>query len=351
MTHPREGARAGRAAVWAVVVLAGLVTSAAVAAAADASDEQPRFKTRAVDDATLERLLELHYTEAEDVRLVLLPASVTDRKGRVVRGLGREDFKLYDDQVLQEIKYFSSETREPISIAFLLDISGSMRRQEKLVHAKEAIRYFVDQLREGDRFGLICFADEQVVWVTELTGDRRRFLQRLEVQEGFGQTALNDAVAAAPGLVDDRVGGRKAIVLITDGIDTSSRLSSRQAVELARQVSVPIYTIGFLAVPADHLPKDALAEKLEILDRATAETGGRLFPVYDPAELKEAITYIDNELRFQYVLGYYPSHSDSDGSFRRVRVVANKANWTVRTRSGYYDQPEDGTAAPDEAAR
>ena len=341
MTHPSEGKRLRRqAGVVAMAAMVCLTSALAGAAGEDRAERSPSYKVRPVDDATLERLLRLHYTEAEDVRLVLLPTSVTDRKGRMVRGLDREDFTIYDDQVPQEIKYFSSETREPISIAFLLDISGSMRRQEKLVHAKEAIRFFVDQLRDGDRFGLICFADEQVVWVTELTGDRHRFLKRLEVQEGFGQTALNDAVAAAPGLVDGQVRGRKAIVLITDGIDTSSRLTSSQAVELARKVSVPIYTIGFLSVPANHLPKGALARKLEILDHATGETGGRLFPVYDPAELKEAIAFIDDELRFQYVIGYYPSHMDSTGEFRRIRIVAHKRNWTVRTRSGYYDEPE-----------
>jgi len=336
MIRPSEGSRA-RAALWAIVLAALLCAPAATRAGGEAA-EGKSFKTRDIDDATLERLLRLHYTETEGVHLVLLPTSVTDRKGRVVRGLERDDFTLYDDQVQQDIKYFSSEAREPISIAFLLDVSGSMRRQDKLVHAKEAIRYFVDQLREGDRFGLICFADEQVVWVTELTDRREEFLRRLEVQEGFGRTALNDAVAAAPGLVDDSVRGRKAIVLITDGIDTASRLTSQQAVELARRVSVPIYTIGFLPVPAEQLPKEALERKLEVLGRATRETGGQLFPVYDPAELKEAVAFIDEELRFQYVIGYYPSHSDPDGGFRRIRLVATKDRWTVRTRSGYYDQ-------------
>jgi VWFA-related protein len=333
-----EGSSAIRMRATAVVGVMLLVCLGALAADNE-SNGNPSVKMREVDDVTLERLLRLHYTETEGVRLVLLPASVTDRKGRAVRGLQRDDFKLYDNQQLQEIKYFSSETREPISIAFLLDISGSMRRMDKLVHAKEAIRYFVDQLRPDDQFGLICFADEQVVWVTELTGDRERFLRRLEVQEGYGQTALNDAVAAAPGLVDQRVRGRKAIVLITDGIDTSSRLTSQQAVDLARKVSVPIYTIGFLSVPATHLPKGTLQQKLEILTKATEETGGRLFPVYDPSELKEAIAYIDGELRFQYVIGYYPSDNELDGSFRRIRLLASKNRWKVRTRSGYYATP------------
>ncbi len=298
----------------------------------------------AVDDERLERLLKLHYTESEEVRLVLLPTSVTNRKGRVVRGLNSEDFKLYDNQELQEIKYFSAEAHEPISIAFLLDVSGSMRRLEKLIHAKEAIRHFVDQLQPQDRFGLICFADEQVVWVTEFTNDREEFLRRLEVQEGYGQTALNDAVAAAPVLVDETGRGRRAILLITDGIDNSSRLTSSQAVELARRISVPIYTIGFLSVPLSRLPRGALADKLEALSTATEETGGKLFPVYDPSELKEAVRFIDEELRYQYLIGYYPTNYVVDGTFRRVEILPDKRRWRVRTRSGYYAAPRNGPA-------
>ena len=324
-----------RALLFLVCFGAGNLSSAE-----SATNQTPRAGTpSAVDDQTLERLLKLHYTESEDVRLVLLPTSVTDRKGRVIRGLSPDDFELYDNRELQEIKYFSAEAREPISIAFLLDVSGSMRRQEKLIHAKEAIRHFVDQLQPQDRFGLICFADEQVVWVTEFTDDRQQFLRRLEVQEGYGQTALNDAVAAAPALVDASGRGRRAILLITDGIDNSSRLTSSQAVALARRISVPIYTIGFLSVPASRLPKGALADKLDSLARATEETGGKLFPVYDPSELKEAVRFIDEELRYQYLIGYYPTNHELDGTFRRIEILPDKRRHRVRTRSGYYATP------------
>jgi Ca-activated chloride channel family protein len=336
------GAKAGRG-ICGTVLLLFILSAAAAAAGIPAAERESDGKSTApmqrIDDAALERLLRLHYTESQGVRLVLLPTSVTDRKGRVVRGLERNDFRLYDNQELQEIKYFSAEAREPISIAFLLDVSGSMRRLDKLVHAKEAIRYFVDRLTPEDRFGLICFADEQVAWVTEFTNDHARFLRRLEVQEGFGQTALNDAVAAAPGLVHEQVPGRKALLLITDGIDNSSRLSTDQAVGLARKVSVPIYTIGFVSVPPSFLPKGAATKRLEMLTKASEETGGRLFPVYDPSELKEAVRFIDNELRFQYVIGYYPTNDELDGSFRQIRLLPNKRRWQVRTRSGYYATP------------
>jgi len=292
---------------------------------------------REVDDATLERLIKLHHTETEEVRLVLLPTSVTDKRGRVVRGLDAKDFRLYEDEVSQEIRYFSSEAIEDISIAFMLDVSGSMRQLDKMTHAKEAIRFLVENLRPRDSYALICFADQQVAWVTDFTNDRQRFLARLDVQEGYGQTALYDAVAAAPALVDDKTKGRKAIVLITDGVDNFSQLDSMQSVELARRVNVPIYTIGFLSVPERMLPQDSAGSGLGNLRRFSAETGGRLFAVHDPVELKEAMTYLDNELRFQYLIGYHPKNSSSDNSFRSIQLEVGKNRLEVHTRSGYYD--------------
>jgi VWFA-related protein len=296
---------------------------------------KPAVSYKEVDDATLERLRKLHYSESAQVRLVLVPANVTDRKGRVIRGLGEEDFRLYDDGTLQEIRYFVAEAREPVSIAFLLDVSGSMRQLDKLEHAKEGIRHIVDGLRPGDQFALICFADRQVAWITEFTEDRERFLKRLDVQEGYGQTALNDAVAATPGLVDDRIRGRKAIVLITDGVDNFSRMVPEVAVETARQVNVPIYTIGFLSVAPKLLAGDEPVFRLETMELFADETGGRLFLVHDPDELKEAILLLDNELRYQYVLGYSPEPTRADGRYHRIRVEVDSRRAKVRARNGY----------------
>lgn len=290
---------------------------------------------KAVDDATLERLRKLHYSESAQVRLVLVPASVTDRKGRVIRGLREDDFRVYDEGTLQEISYFVAEAREPVSIAFLLDVSGSMRQVDKLLHAKEGIRHIVEGLRPGDQFALVCFADRQVAWITEFTDDRERFLERLDVQEGYGQTALNDAVAATPGLVDERIKGRKAIVLITDGVDNFSRFAKEQAVELARQVNVPIYTIGFLSVAPKLLLGDEPVFSLESMQLFSDETGGRLFAVHDPDELKEAILLLDNELRYQYVLGYSLLPGHADGTYHRIRVEVDQRRARVRTRYGY----------------
>jgi Ca-activated chloride channel family protein len=291
------------------------------------------------DEPTIDELLELHHSEQEKVRLVLLPTVVTNRRGKIITNLEPTDFRLYEDYVPQRIRYFSKEAKEPISIAFLLDISGSMRQVGKLDEAKQAIRIFVDALNPRDRFGLICFADDQVAWITEFTTDRRTFLRRLQVQEAYGQTALFDAVAATPRLVDEKLAGRKAIVLITDGDDNASRLNTFKAVQLARSVNVPIYTIGFASMAERFRLKGSSDPDLVVLRRFAAETGGTLFPVRDPDDLKEAVLQIQRELRFQYVIGYHPTRKTWDGSFRRIKLDSTRAHLRVRTRSGYYALP------------
>ena len=280
------------------------------------------------------------YVEVEKVRLVLLATKVEDKRGRIIQGLTVQDFSLKEDYIPQTIQFVSVDTEAPVSVAFILDVSGSMRVSGKLEAAKDAIRYFVENLRSQDRFALIAFADEQVAWITEFTSDRQRFLERLAVQTGYGQTALNDAVAAAPGLVQAGTDGRKAIVLITDGVDNASRTSLDRAIELARRASVPIYTLGFSSLPRELLPlTQELATNFSVLTRFSDETGGSLFAVHDPDELKEAVVRIDQELRYQYVIGYAPSRKLWNGAYRRIQLATRQNRYQVHTRSGYYANP------------
>jgi Ca-activated chloride channel family protein len=323
------------------VVVLTLLAGVAVSAATSADAPQPAPSGgKKLDDATIERILKMQEEQEVAVRLVLLPASVEDKKGRFVPGLTAKDFKLLDERVPQEIKYFSVESDEPVAIAFLLDVSGSMRQSGKLEAAKEAVRHFVDELRPQDRFALICFADEQVSWVTEFTSDRKRFLERLMVQEGYGQTALNDAVASAPKLVDEGTTGRKAIVLITDGVDNASRLTAQEAMQTARRIEVPIYTVGFTTLPwEDEKRSQDLGVNMAVLRLFADETGGEVFVVRDPDEMKEAVVKISTEMRHQYLIGYSPGLSRWDGRFRYVELLARNGRYAVRTRKGYYAKP------------
>lgn len=317
-----------------------LVGSAPAAAGGPGTITERPAAERKLDDATVERLLRVQDEQEVAVRLVLLPASVEDKRGRIVTGLQAGDFSLTDERVPQKIKYFSVESNEPVAIAFVLDVSGSMRQSGKIDAAKEAIRFFVDELRPHDRFALICFADDQVSWVTEFTSDRQRFIERLMVQEGYGQTALNDAVAAIPKLVDESTNGRKAIVLITDGVDNASKLTMEQSVVTARQVEVPIFTVGFSTLPWEDRKKSKdLGFNMAVLQLFADETGGALFVVQDPDEMKEAVARISTELRHQYLIGYSPGLQHWDGSFRSVQLQARSGRYVVRTRKGYYANP------------
>jgi Ca-activated chloride channel family protein len=316
------------------LLVCGLLTAAPAAAGGPATQAPSEM-----DAEQLEKVLELHRVEQQEVRLVLLPAVVTTRKGRPVRGLEASDFRLYEDHVPHEIRYFQTEDEEPVSIAFLLDLSGSMRQVGKLDEAKEAIRVFIDSLKLGDRFGLVGFADDQVAWITDFTDDRDDFLVRLRVQEAYGQTALFDALAATPKLVDERIRGRKAIVLITDGYDNASKLNTFKSMNLARAVGVPIYTVAFSTLAERLKPKGSISPGMAVLRRFSNETGGRLFSVADPDELKEAVLEIQEELRFQYVIGYHSMREVWDGGFRRITVELDRKGFEIRTRRGYYATP------------
>lgn len=333
IAHGRSRGR-GRAlmlAIWVIAVSGGPFSPAG---GADPTGS-PAFP--AIDDATLEKLLQQHYQERESVQMVLLSTSVTDRRGRLVRGLEQKDFRLYEDGQPQEIAFLASEASEPISLAFMLDLSGSMRQQDKLERAKRAIRHIVERLDSRDSVALIGFTDEQVAWITEFTNDRQRFLMRLEVQRAYGQTALNDAVAAAPDLVRRESRGRAAILLFTDGADNSSVLTMDQAVGLSRRVNVPIYAVGFLAVPEKLRPRGSTLEPVRVLERVTDETGGRLFAIDSAAELDAVVGTLDAELRQQYVIGFYPSATD--GEFHPISLETHKRRLSVRTRSGYIARP------------
>ncbi len=292
-----------------------------------------------IADQEIDRLIELHHAEREHVRLVLVPAVVVNRRNKIISGLEASDFRLFEDYVPMEIEYFGAEASQPVAISFLLDVSGSMGRLGKLEEAKQAIRVFVEALQEGDQFGLISFADDQVAWITELSSDRERFLRRLEAQEAYGQTALFDALAATPRLVAEGVEGRKAIVLFTDGNDNASHLNTFKAVRLARSVEVPIHIISFSSASSGLRPKGSETRQIRTLERFALETGGSIWPTRSPADLKEAVLRIQEELRFQYVIGYHPQRRDWDGSFRRLKLETERNGLIVRSRSGYYADP------------
>ena len=306
-------------------------TSSSSSAAAKANEEKE-----------LAKYLGPGYVERSSVDLVMVPAVVEDRKGRPVLDLGPENFILMEEGSPQRIEYFARDLSQPVSIAFVLDVSGSMRMSGNDDAAKRAVRKFLASLRPHDEVSLIAFADRQVATLTEFSRDRSPFLKYLNAVKSYGQTALRDAVAATPEMVDRSHRGRKAIVLLTDGVDNYSTLSLENALKAAREVDVPIYCLG-LADPVPEEPDievEAPAQAESVLRQVAEETGGIFSLIRTPEDLQEAVSRIQEDLRSQYVLGYTPKTSARDGRFRRISLmVADRSRLVVRARKGYVLGP------------
>jgi VWFA-related protein len=287
-----------------------------------------------------EEAAEAPYFEQVTVRLVLLQATVLNRRGETVSGLAPDDFQVRENGVSQTISVFGTAQSQPLKIAFLLDISGSMSLGGRLEQAKAVINDFVEALRPEDQVALLVFADGDVVVETEFTTDRLQFHEALGRQEAFGRTALRDALAYAPRLLAEAKPGRKALIMVTDGVDNASEMTTFRALRLARQVQVPIYAIGMTSLPESRRvrvrPSHGGRTFLEVMQEFSGETGGKLFPVFGADDTARAVATVKGHLQGQYVLGYHPAGTGDAPGFRQVEVVTTHRSQRVRTRRGYY---------------
>ncbi|HEY3177185.1 MAG TPA: VWA domain-containing protein [Candidatus Polarisedimenticolia bacterium] len=285
------------------------------AVAASADGEQAR-------DTIVTRKLVINYREQVD--RVLVTASVVDDDRRFIAGLTKDDFKIYEDDVLQTISEFSQETR-PITMAIMIDTSGSMR--EEIGTVQDAAKSFVETLRPEDRALIIDF-DENVYLLQDVTADRKALERAIEGTDAEGGTALYDALFASYRKLR-KVEGRKAVVLLTDGADTNSRFSYQKVLELTRTHDIVIYSIGLGATVLDVGVRSSLKQ---IAD----ETGGRSYFPRTAEELEEIYQQIAEDLRSQYAIAYSPLNRASDGSWRKIRLETSVKGARVKTRKGYY---------------
>jgi Ca-activated chloride channel family protein len=255
----------------------------------------------------------------EEVNRVLLWVTVTDRSDRLVSALQREDFKVFEDGVPQEIREFTLEER-PITMAIVLDSSGSMRDQ--LVEVHEAAASFVETLRPADRAMIIDF-DDKVFLLQDLTSDQASLKEAVTSTEALGSTALYDSLHAAFRKFRG-IEGRKAIVLLSDGDDTSSQFGYDRVLEEAKAGNVLIYAIGLGNV------------RRSVLNEFSETTGGRAYFVSKASELKETYQRIAEELRLQYYLAYATNNKVWDGRFIKLEVKGRNPDWSVRARRGYF---------------
>jgi Ca-activated chloride channel homolog len=315
--------------------------------------------------------------------LVTIPVSVLDRDGRFIPALRKEDFRILEDGTEQQVAYFAA-TEEPFTVALVIDTSNSTRF--KLEDIQEAAIAFLDQLRPDDRVIVVSF-DESVRVLSEATSDRGRLRNAIRQTRTGGGTRLYDAVDLVIQQQLSRAHGRKAIVLFTDGVDTTSKHASFQStLAEAEELDALIYPIqydtyadggggggggswpGRSPYPTRRRPglgdiigiivgggvtvggggggsgssRGDYTRGGEYLRRLAESTGGRHYNADDLRYVEEAFTNIAEELRRQYSLGYYPSRQSQASERRQIKVRVKRPNLVVRARDSYIYKPSAG---------
>ncbi|HLJ47931.1 MAG TPA: VWA domain-containing protein [Bryobacteraceae bacterium] len=289
-----------------------------------------------------------------EVNVVNVLFSVHNKGGGLVGNLGKDDFKVFEDGKQQEIKYFTRETDLPLTIGLLIDVSAS---QGNLIGIEQdaASQFFGQVLRPKDMAFLISFgADADLLQdYTNSPKLLRAGLQDLKVNSDTSGAAMHpgpvptvsnprgtilyDAVyLAAADQLKGQV-GRKVLVLITDGEDQGSRYKIQEAIQAAQKADAIIYS--FYYVDRGFYARQGMwfgGGGESYLKRMSEETGGRVFRIDNKHPLREAFQELQDEMRSQYAVGYVPSNSTKDGSFRKLDIQANNKEYKVQARKGYY---------------
>jgi Ca-activated chloride channel homolog len=288
--------------------------------------------------ATLRSEDRVHCGHVPDMRvnsdLVLINALVTDRHGQVITGLDASDFRVFEDGREQALIYCANED-VPVSVALVLDTSGSIA--DRLDLLKQAATRFVRAANPADEYLLLKFAARAQV-VLPFTTDTGRLLRAIASMEAGGSTALFDAVHLAVQEMRHARNTRKAVVIISDGVDNHSRYHEGQIKRLVSEIDFPLYAIN---VWQPQYGNRYAIERREpgTLELLSALTGGRAFDVRDLKKVPTVTELISLEIRHQYVLGYVPPNRTSDGKFRKVRVnvgIASGQALRISYRRGYH---------------
>jgi VWFA-related protein len=321
------------------------------------------------------------------VKVVNVPATVRDKHGKIVSNLSKDDFILEEDGRPQDIHYFSQENDLPLTLGLLVDTSLSQRRV--LDQERTASSSFLDQMLrpEKDQAFLIHF-DFEVELLQDLTSSREKLRSALNKLEephfaqtsggnspdqssggippgrrggyghrGGGGTQLYDAVYLASDELLKKQKGRKAIVVLSDGVDHGSKESLRGAIEAAQRTDTMVYSIFFpgeersfggpggyghhggMGYPGGHrggYPQESHVDGKKILEQISHETGGRLFEVSGKQPIEKIYAQIEEELRNQYSLGYTPDRQDAGGGYHKIVVRTKQKELLVQAREGYY---------------
>jgi VWFA-related protein len=271
------------------------------------------------------------------VDLVTATVSVRDRKGRIIKNLKQADFEIIDSGVAREIRTFESG-ESPVSLAVLVDISGSMAVGGNIGRARTAVTVGMAALRSGaDEAALYTF-DSHLQEVVPFTTDLAR-LRRVTLQgKPWGQTSLYDAVAETARRAADRPNRHRAVFVITDGVDTGSRLTGPEVSAIASSIDVPVYLL-VVVNPVDHagaefglLQADSKVAQTVTLGDLARWTGGDFRVASIPDHIAVAIVDLFDELRHQYLISFEPGEREG---WHPLEIRARKNDLIVRARSGY----------------
>jgi Ca-activated chloride channel homolog len=271
-----------------------------------------------------------------DTNLVLINVTVTDPLNRFVTGLEKENFRLFEDKIEQKLSTFASEDA-PLSVGLVFDTSGSMG--SKLAKSRQAVAQFFKTANPEDQFFLVQFNDRPEL-TQDFTHNLEEIQNRLTFTQAKGRTALLDGVYMALNRMKKAQNPRKALLIISDGGDNSSRYTESEIKNLVRETDVQIYAIGiFEPISArGRTPEELMGPGL--LTEIAEQTGGRHFAVENLNELPDVAAKIGIELRNQYILGYSPANQNRDGKYRKVQVklVQPRGLPPLRAywRLGYY---------------
>lgn len=263
-----------------------------------------------------------------DSSIVVINAAITDLQGRPVRGLRQNQFKIFEDGKEQEIAFFQAE-ETPFAAVILLDSSGSMEQRMTLARAA-AIR-FLDGLRQNDLAAIYNF-DSKVSLIQEFSNSRD-IAESVFNLKASGMTVLNEAIYRAAGELAKRPEKRKAVIVLSDGEDTKSGVTSDKALKAALAANALIYTIDMSA------PDSSGKQRMQnqgVLRNFAEKTGGTFVPTPGGVALRDAFKRIVDELSVQYTLGYQPANLKKDGKWHALELRVARSNLVIRTRKGYH---------------
>ena len=275
--------------------------------------------------------------------LVVLSATAVDKHGRPVSGLTAKDFRVLEDGRPQPVVHFALGREASARILLLVDASGSMNGELKAASSKMAALQILSALDPEDEAALAGF-DQKYWGVVKFTKDRQQVSDGFAELQPFGSTALHDALDHAASDLASHGEGRRAVVVITDGVDTASQKTPEEVIAHSKALDVPIYAISVLSplddpqspLFAGHQRPAAATAGSAVLARYAELSGGAAFVVSDFGGLKQAATQVVSELKQQYRLGYEQPPGPS--RFRRIEVRSTRKGVLVRTRSGYVPQ-------------